>query len=173
MSSSSYYSADLDQGIEPVIGQFGGKRFDRVLLLDILEHLKNPDRLLRQCIQLIKPDGYAVVSVPNVANITVRFSLLIRAIQLHRARDSRQDASALLHSKDRAAVSRREWLPDCPGEEHGNAAGTGAGIVAREHLHEDDQPDAGAAATLLPSLFGYQIMFLAQPLPPSNSATAA
>jgi hypothetical protein len=28
------------------------------------------------------------------------------------------------------------------------------------------------ATKLLPNLFGYQIMFLAQPLPPSNAPTA-
>src|SRR5260370_38452100 len=32
-----YYSADLEVGIGPMVQQ--GKRFDRVLLLDVLEHL--------------------------------------------------------------------------------------------------------------------------------------
>lgn len=72
----AYYSADLDNGIAPVIERLRGKRFDRVLLLDVLEHLKRPARLLNECAEVLKPDGAVVVSVPNVANITVRLMLL-------------------------------------------------------------------------------------------------
>jgi 2-polyprenyl-3-methyl-5-hydroxy-6-metoxy-1,4-benzoquinol methylase len=71
-----YIRADLDDGLRPAIDQLGGKRFDRVLALDILEHLKNPDRLLRQCGDLLSPHGQLIVSVPNVANIRVRAALL-------------------------------------------------------------------------------------------------
>src|SRR5579862_4065521 len=35
-----YFSADLDDGISGVVKALGDKRFDRVLLLDILEHLR-------------------------------------------------------------------------------------------------------------------------------------
>ena len=48
-----------------------------MLLLDVLEHLKNPERLLNQCRDVLKPDGAVVVSLPNVANITVRLMLLL------------------------------------------------------------------------------------------------
>jgi 2-polyprenyl-3-methyl-5-hydroxy-6-metoxy-1,4-benzoquinol methylase len=71
-----YFSADLDQGIQPVIQALGGKRFDRVLLLDILEHLHSPENLLAECNQVLKSDGHLIVSLPNIANITIRFSLL-------------------------------------------------------------------------------------------------
>jgi 2-polyprenyl-3-methyl-5-hydroxy-6-metoxy-1,4-benzoquinol methylase len=71
-----YVRADLDDGLRPAVEQLGGKRFDRVLALDILEHLKNPDRLLRQCGDLLAPHGQLIVSVPNVANIRVRAALL-------------------------------------------------------------------------------------------------
>jgi 2-polyprenyl-3-methyl-5-hydroxy-6-metoxy-1,4-benzoquinol methylase len=72
-----YFSADLDQGIAPVVEQLNGKRFDRVLLMDVLEHLKRPEILLRQCKDLLKPEGAVVVSLPNIANITVRVMLLM------------------------------------------------------------------------------------------------
>jgi 2-polyprenyl-3-methyl-5-hydroxy-6-metoxy-1,4-benzoquinol methylase len=71
-----YISADLDNDLRPAIDQLAGKRFERVLALDILEHLKNPDRLLRQCGELLAPHGLLIVSVPNVANIRVRGALL-------------------------------------------------------------------------------------------------
>ena len=44
-----YFSADLDDGISGVVTALGGRRFDRVLLLDVLEHLRSPDRILTEC----------------------------------------------------------------------------------------------------------------------------
>ena len=73
---SEYYSADLNEGLDRVVERLDGKRFDRVLLLDILEHLQRPERILEQCHQLVKEDGKVIVSVPNIANLTVRLMLL-------------------------------------------------------------------------------------------------
>lgn len=72
-----YFSANLDRGLRPVIDALHGKTFERVLLLDILEHLRDPETLLRQCHELVNPDGFVIVSLPNVANITVRLMLLL------------------------------------------------------------------------------------------------
>jgi 2-polyprenyl-3-methyl-5-hydroxy-6-metoxy-1,4-benzoquinol methylase len=71
-----YLSADLDQGIAPVVAALKGKRFDRVLLLDILEHLRAPERILRECRGLVGQTGQVIVSLPNIANISVRVMLL-------------------------------------------------------------------------------------------------
>jgi len=74
---AEYYCADLEDGLTDVIEQLNGKRFDRVLLLDILEHLRNSDRILKQCHLLAKKDGLIVVSLPNIANIHIRLMLLL------------------------------------------------------------------------------------------------
>ncbi len=71
-----YFSANLDSGIAPVVERLQGKRFDRVLLLDILEHLRSPERILRECRGLVGASGQVIVSLPNVANISVRMMLL-------------------------------------------------------------------------------------------------
>lgn len=71
-----YFSADLDEGLTRVTAALGGKRFDRVLLLDILEHLRSPTRILRECSDLLKREGELIVSLPNAANITVRMMVL-------------------------------------------------------------------------------------------------
>jgi len=71
-----YYSVDLDGGIGPVLRALNGKRFDCILLLDVLEHLRRPEKILQECHQAIRPDGDVIISVPNVANITVRLMLL-------------------------------------------------------------------------------------------------
>jgi 2-polyprenyl-3-methyl-5-hydroxy-6-metoxy-1,4-benzoquinol methylase len=71
-----YLSADLDGGLEGVADRLDGERFDLVLLQDVLEHLRRPDVMLADCKRLLKPGGEVVISVPNVANITVRLALL-------------------------------------------------------------------------------------------------
>jgi glycosyltransferase involved in cell wall biosynthesis len=71
-----YFSADLNRGLDGVVRRLNGKRFDRVLLLDILEHLYDPERILQQCHHLVQHDGQVLVSVPNVANLSVRLMLL-------------------------------------------------------------------------------------------------
>ena len=51
-------------------------RAGTIVLADILEHLRDPARLLR-CVHDALPDGgHVFISVPNIANITVRLGLL-------------------------------------------------------------------------------------------------
>lgn len=50
--------------------------FDVIIFADILEHLVNPDRVLRKAKKYLKKNGFVIVSLPNVANWRVRFSLL-------------------------------------------------------------------------------------------------
>jgi 2-polyprenyl-3-methyl-5-hydroxy-6-metoxy-1,4-benzoquinol methylase len=50
--------------------------FDVVLLGDILEHLHDPLDSLRQAVKKLKPSGYVITSLPNVAHGDVRLSLM-------------------------------------------------------------------------------------------------
>jgi 2-polyprenyl-3-methyl-5-hydroxy-6-metoxy-1,4-benzoquinol methylase len=43
------------------------EQFDVLVAADVLEHLYDPWRTLREMISLIKPDGYLVISLPHVA----------------------------------------------------------------------------------------------------------
>jgi 2-polyprenyl-3-methyl-5-hydroxy-6-metoxy-1,4-benzoquinol methylase len=76
-SLDRYIQADVDQGLGSAGDQLAGMTFDRILLQDVLEHLRDPAKLLQECQRLLKPGGQIVVSIPNVANITVRLSLLL------------------------------------------------------------------------------------------------
>ena len=51
--------------------------FDVVVLGDVLEHLRDPLDSLRQAVRKLKPSGYVVTSLPNVAHGDVRLSLLL------------------------------------------------------------------------------------------------
>jgi len=50
--------------------------FDLVVFADVLEHLPDPIRLLRNVHSLLNPDARVVISVPNVAHLSVRAQLL-------------------------------------------------------------------------------------------------
>ena len=82
-----YIQADLQKGLSEAWNRLGyssnkiqsilpEEKFDTVLLPDILEHLYHPERLLQDCQKVLDHHGRLIVSVPNVANITVRLSLL-------------------------------------------------------------------------------------------------
>lgn len=51
--------------------------FDSILLMDILEHLKDPIQVLNVLKKYLKDEGSIYVSIPNIANWKVRASLLI------------------------------------------------------------------------------------------------
>jgi O-antigen biosynthesis protein len=51
-------------------------RFDAIVCGDILEHLRDPDQLLRQARTWLTPDGALVASIPNVRHHSVVRSVL-------------------------------------------------------------------------------------------------
>jgi SAM-dependent methyltransferase/uncharacterized protein YjiS (DUF1127 family) len=53
-----------------------GRRFDVILFLDILEHLKDPLTVLRGALDLLTDRGHVVISLPNVAHAAMRAQLL-------------------------------------------------------------------------------------------------
>jgi GT2 family glycosyltransferase/SAM-dependent methyltransferase len=55
---------------------FSGERFDVVLFADVLEHLVDPARVLREVRSILAPGGYVCASIPNIAHGSIRLSLL-------------------------------------------------------------------------------------------------
>jgi 2-polyprenyl-3-methyl-5-hydroxy-6-metoxy-1,4-benzoquinol methylase len=54
------------------------EKYDLILLLDVLEHLENPTDVLRNLTKLLEPGGHVIVSVPNIAHLSVTVPLLVR-----------------------------------------------------------------------------------------------
>ncbi|MFI5003718.1 MAG: methyltransferase domain-containing protein [Solirubrobacterales bacterium] len=56
--------------------ELGEDRFDVIVAADVLEHLRDPLATLRTLLHFLKPEGWFVVSLPNVAHASVRLALL-------------------------------------------------------------------------------------------------
>ena len=67
--------ADLDDPAWPAA--LGGRRFDRVVAADVVEHLVDPDAALERAKGCLAEGGALVLSIPNVAHASVRLSLLL------------------------------------------------------------------------------------------------
>jgi 2-polyprenyl-3-methyl-5-hydroxy-6-metoxy-1,4-benzoquinol methylase len=66
--------ADLDYvSIQDI---FPEQKFDIAVFGDVLEHLRNPWRVLEETKYILKEDGYVVASIPNIAHGSIRLSLL-------------------------------------------------------------------------------------------------
>lgn len=66
-----FLKQNVEQEFEP--GALG--QFDYILLADILEHIRNPREVLRECRGALKSGGSIIVCVPNVAHWSVRLGL--------------------------------------------------------------------------------------------------
>jgi SAM-dependent methyltransferase len=51
-------------------------RFDVLLCADVVEHMHDPEAFLRRAARMLRPGGRVVLSTPNIANWTIRLSLL-------------------------------------------------------------------------------------------------
>ncbi|MFN0164935.1 MAG: methyltransferase domain-containing protein [Bryobacteraceae bacterium] len=160
-----YFAGDLDHGLDRVrhYAESAGKRFDLVLLMDVLEHLPNPEKVLAQCSRVLDSDGKVLVSLPNVANITVRLLLLsgrfdytARGIldRTHLRFFTRKSARALLRETGYEIVS--EMITVIPLE-------LALGLTAENPVMRVLNRLLRLATVVWPTLFGYQFMFLARP----------
>jgi len=55
---------------------FKQEKFDIIVFADVLEHLRYPERILKNYLNILKPDGKIIISIPNIAYIKIRVGLL-------------------------------------------------------------------------------------------------
>lgn len=51
-------------------------KFDAIVAIEIIEHLENPFRFVRECAKLLKPDGLLFLTTPNVEAVHSRLIFL-------------------------------------------------------------------------------------------------
>ena len=71
--------ADLE--LSPLVDRFRGETYDCIVCADVLEHLKQPERVLRACRELLAPGGQVLISVPNAAYCGLVAELLGQSLQ--------------------------------------------------------------------------------------------
>jgi len=145
------------------VGRAWKEPFDVIVAGDVLEHLPRPEVLLDALRPLLKPDGVLLLSLPNVANVTVRAGLLFgrfryasRGIldRTHLRFYTRKTGRALLEESgyrvlriDATAMPFELAFP----------------ALSRPPLAGVVRATALAAARVWPTLFGYQFVYEARP----------
>ena len=157
-----FFQADLDQGIPDEVGG----DYDVVLMADVLEHVRDPERLLAAARGRLRPGGSVMVSVPNFghwyprARVAMgRFDYDVRGIldQGHVRFFTRKSFDAILQ--------RGGWTV-----RHSEAVGLPLEVLDRGQKDSD----GGALRRLLaradragvvarPGLFGYQLLYELEP----------
>lgn len=78
-------AAARGRGLDPVLegdldafdwSLLGDRRFDVIVFADVLEHLRAPQTVLRQAAGFLAEDGRVVISVPNIAHLSIRVELM-------------------------------------------------------------------------------------------------
>lgn len=69
---------DVDLILGPAETVLMERRYDRVLMVETIEHLEAPWSVLRIAARAVAPGGRIVVSTPNVATLRHRLELLLR-----------------------------------------------------------------------------------------------
>jgi 2-polyprenyl-3-methyl-5-hydroxy-6-metoxy-1,4-benzoquinol methylase len=67
---------EADLNVTALADIFADREFDAIVFGDVLEHLMDPDAVLRSAVQLLAAGGAIVMSIPNVAHGSLRLALL-------------------------------------------------------------------------------------------------
>jgi 2-polyprenyl-3-methyl-5-hydroxy-6-metoxy-1,4-benzoquinol methylase len=155
-----FVEADLDVGIP----DDAGGDYDLVLAADVLEHLRSPEKLLRQAAAHMRPGGSIIASVPNFAHWYPRTRVALGLFDYDRrgildaghVRFFTRSSFERLVRRAGLSVRRCEAVGPPPeivkrgarAGEHGREHG--AGLLARLNR---------LSCQLWPNLFAYQFLF--------------
>jgi SAM-dependent methyltransferase len=66
IASSPHCKSNFDATYDGVVLPFGDAEFDSALCTEVLEHCRDPQRVVQEMWRVLKPGGYALVTVPMV-----------------------------------------------------------------------------------------------------------
>jgi len=69
---NNFKKIDLEEGLLP----YDDNSFGFVICNQVMEHLKNYNRIFQEIIRVTKPDGFIVLGIPNLAHLMNRILLL-------------------------------------------------------------------------------------------------
>jgi 2-polyprenyl-3-methyl-5-hydroxy-6-metoxy-1,4-benzoquinol methylase len=131
--------------------------FDAVLCGDVIEHLRDPQRFLERVRPLLRSDGRLVLSTPNIANWSMRLSLLFGRF--------RYTERGLL-DRSHTHLFTRKTLLECLGAAGYRVTRLDYTVPVPALSTPRVEALAHGIGRLRPSLFAYQ--FLAEAVPTSQ-----
>jgi SAM-dependent methyltransferase len=117
------YSSDRVRGASITALPYPVATFDRALCLDVLEHLSYDEqpRALAELHRVLKPDGYLLLSVPNLAHLQSRIHFLLQGRLIRTASEYKHPGDRPVHEYLQLAqragfvlVARRGIFPTIP-----------------------------------------------------------
>ena len=64
--------------------EFKNIRFDYIIFADVLEHLYNPEEILKRAVELLKDNGSILLSLPNIAHNSIIMELIENSFTYHK-----------------------------------------------------------------------------------------
>ena len=66
-----YHDISVKQGVLEEV-DFAGKQFDVIMFYHVIEHLENPNKILKILHKLLKQNGVLIVGTPNIGSLAAR-----------------------------------------------------------------------------------------------------
>ncbi|HKF41912.1 MAG TPA: class I SAM-dependent methyltransferase [Thermoanaerobaculia bacterium] len=133
--------------------------FDVVVCADVLEHFARPDELLQRIRGWLKPAGILLTSIPNIANVSMRLSLL--AGQFNYAERGLLDRTHLTFFTRRTAkeLLRRQGFRIRGVEPTAMPYELALPSLSRAPWNAPVRAFSHLSARAWPTMFGYQFVF--------------
>jgi len=143
-------------------------RFDFIIFADVLEHLQNPTTILKECHNILNPEGEIVISIPNVAHFSNRLGLLF-GMWNYGERGILDKTHLRFYTKS----SFQKEIQDC-GFLIKQSSSTPIPLEAlfprmNEYLFKILDFVFYYPALIYPKLFGYQLLFIISPVDQHSS----
>ncbi len=62
--------------IEEAVDLWNNIKFDYIIFGDVLEHLHNPDKVVKECLSILNSNGKIISSIPNLMHYSVLYQLI-------------------------------------------------------------------------------------------------
>ncbi len=134
-----FFLGDLEDGIP----EAAGGDFDVVIAADVIEHVRNPERLLRQMAEVLSPNGQIVISTPELRPLVLPWPGRRRRLRLRPAGHPGRDPPAVLLPQEPAPHDRLGRPGPAAAGVHRPAAG---GADPDRQLAVPRRPGGGPAA---------------------------